>query len=68
MLFRNEYAVFFSLQFKKSIKPKYEKCPDCGSTTIGNGQCGVIVEDDTVTRICNCVFKTTIDKYGMVIK
>ncbi len=32
------------------IMPKYEKCPNCGSTTIGNGQGGIIVEDDTFTR------------------
>ncbi len=31
------------------IMPKYEKCPSCGSTTIGNGQVGISVEDNTFT-------------------
>jgi hypothetical protein len=31
------------------IMPKYEKCPSYGNTTIGNGQGGIIVEDNTFT-------------------
>lgn len=47
-----------------AIMPKYEKCPNCGSTTIGNGQGGVIVEDETFTRTCKCGFKITVDENG----
>lgn len=46
------------------IMPKYEKCPNCGSTTIGNGQGGIIVEDETFTRTCKCGFKITVDENG----
>ncbi|MEG0153007.1 MAG: DUF3797 domain-containing protein [Clostridium sp.] len=50
------------------IMPKYEKCPKCGSSTIGNGQGGIIVEDGTFTRTCKCGFKITVDEDGKVIK
>lgn len=50
------------------IMPKYEKCPKCGSSTIGNGQGGIIVEDDTFTRTCNCGFKITIGADGKEIE
>lgn len=46
------------------IMPKYEKCPNCGSTTIGNGQGGIIVEDETFTRTCKCGFKITVYENG----
>lgn len=46
------------------IMPKYEKCPNCGSTTIGNGQGGIIVEDETFTRTCKCGWKITVDENG----
>lgn len=46
------------------IMPKYEKCPNCGSTTIGIGQGGIIVEDETFTRTCKCGFKITVDENG----
>lgn len=44
------------------IMKKYEKCPKCGSTKIGNSEGGIIVEDDTYTRTCKCGFKITVDK------
>jgi iron(III) transport system ATP-binding protein len=50
------------------IMKKYENCPDCGSSTIGNGQGGIIVEDDTYTRFCKCGFKITINENGEEIK
>jgi len=31
------------------IMPEYEKYPSCGNITIGNGQGGIIVEDNTFT-------------------
>lgn len=46
------------------IMPKYEKCPMCGSTSIGNGAGGIIVEDETFTRTCKCGFKITVDENG----
>lgn len=41
---------------------KYEICPNCGSTTIGNGEGGIIVEDNTYTRTCKCGFKKTVNE------
>lgn len=50
------------------ILKKYEKCPSCGSTTIGNGQGGIIIEDDTYTRTCICGFRKTVDENGKEVK
>ncbi|HCL4549710.1 DUF3797 domain-containing protein [Clostridium botulinum] len=46
------------------IMKKYEKCPKCGSNRIGNGEGGIIIEDDTYTRTCKCGFKITINEDG----
>ncbi|MCC5428679.1 DUF3797 domain-containing protein [Clostridium botulinum] len=43
---------------------KYEKCPKCGNNKIGNGEGGIIIEDDTYTRTCKCGFKITINEDG----
>lgn len=50
------------------IMKKYEKCPNCGSTTVGNGKGGIIIEDDTYTRTCKCGFKITVDENDKEIK
>ncbi|NEZ76673.1 DUF3797 domain-containing protein [Clostridium botulinum] len=44
------------------IMKKYEKCPKCRNNKIGNGEGGIIVEDDTYTRTCKCGFKITVDE------
>lgn len=46
------------------LMSKYEKCPECGSDRIGNGQGGIIVEDNTFTRTCKCGFKITVNVEG----
>ena len=46
---------------------KYEKCPNCGSEIIGNGQGGVIVEDETFTRTCKCGWKIKVDEDGIEV-
>ncbi|MEG2289932.1 MAG: DUF3797 domain-containing protein [Clostridium sp.] len=46
------------------IMPKYENCLECGSDIIGDGEGGIIVEDDTFTRTCKCGFKITVDEDG----
>ncbi|MDU5080255.1 DUF3797 domain-containing protein [uncultured Tissierella sp.] len=38
------------------IMKKYEKCPQCGSTTVGNGEGGITVDDTTYKRTCKCGF------------
>lgn len=47
-----------------AIMQKHERCPNCGSTTIGNGLGGIIVEDETFTRGCKCGFEITVDEDG----
>jgi len=49
------------------IMARYEECPVCGSTIIGDGQGGIVVEDKTYTRTCKCGFKITVDEDGKVI-
>lgn len=49
------------------IMKKYEKCPNCGSTTIGNGEGAIIVEEETYTRTCKCGFKITVNEDGKEI-
>lgn len=44
------------------IMKKYEDCPKCGSGTIGNGEGGIIIEDETYTRTCKCGFHITVDE------
>lgn len=46
------------------IMKKYEQCPKCGSNTIGKGQGGVIVDDNTFTRSCKCGFKMKVNEDG----
>lgn len=45
-----------------ALMEKYRKCPNCGNTAIGNGQGGIIIEDETFTRICKCGFKITVNE------
>ncbi|WMJ79557.1 DUF3797 domain-containing protein [Clostridium sp. MB40-C1] len=49
------------------IMKKYEVCPKCGSTTIGNGEGGIVVEDNFYIRTCKCGFKITVDGNGRKI-
>lgn len=44
------------------IMKTYEQCPNCGSSTIGNGQGGIFVESNTYTRTCKCGFNITVDE------
>lgn len=50
------------------VLKKYEKCPKCGNNKIGNGEGGIVVEDDTYTRTCKCGFKITVNENGKEIK
>jgi iron(III) transport system ATP-binding protein len=50
------------------IMPKYENCPRCGSSKVGNGSGKIIIEDDTFTRECKCGFKITVHENGNKIK
>lgn len=49
------------LKFKE-LMGKYADCPTCGNEYIGNGQGGIIVEDDTFRRWCKCGFDITVNK------
>lgn len=46
---------------------KYEKCPICGSSTIGNGQGGIIIENNNYTRTCKCGFFIKVNENGKVL-
>ena len=50
------------------LLPKYEKCPDCKSKVIGNGEGGICIENDTLTRFCKCGFSITVNGEGDKIK
>lgn len=52
------------MNMRKSLKlmDKYAKCPECGNDKVGDGQGGIIVEDDYFRRFCNCGFDITIDE------
>ena len=39
---------------------KYEKCKNCGSEKIGNGEGALIITDDTFIRSCKCGWKIEI--------
>ncbi len=42
--------------------------PRCGNNKIGNGEGGIIIEDDTYTRTCKCGFKIKINEDGKEIR
>ncbi|WP_434793115.1 hypothetical protein TPDSL_23050 [Terrisporobacter petrolearius] len=44
------------------LMEKYIYCPTCGNEYIGNGQGGIIVEDDTFRRWCKCGFDITVNE------
>lgn len=50
------------------IMKKYEICPKCGNDKIGNGQGGIVVEDDTYARTCKCGFKVIVNRDGEEIQ
>lgn len=50
-----------------SLIRKYEKCPYCGNDKVGNGEGGLIVEEDTFKRTCKCGFQITINEDGKEI-
>lgn len=56
--------MFKSMQLIK----KYAKCPKCGNDKLGNGQGGLIVEEDTLRRFCKCGWNITVDGNGNEIK
>jgi len=39
---------------------KYSSCPKCGNEYIGNGQGGVIVDENSFTRWCKCGYEIVI--------
>ena len=47
---------------------KYVDCPCCGNEYIGNGQGGIIIEDDTFRRWCKCGYDITIDEDDNILK
>ncbi|MHC1681361.1 MAG: DUF3797 domain-containing protein [Clostridiaceae bacterium] len=47
---------------------KYEKCPSCGSSKIGNGEGGIVIDDVSYIRTCKCGYKITIDANGKIVK
>lgn len=51
------------METKKVLKllRKYEECPKCGSTYIGNGQGTLIIETDYFIRGCKCGFEIKIN-------
>lgn len=46
------------------LMEKYANCPKCRNDKIGNGQGGIIVEENTLRRFCKCGFDITIDENG----
>ena len=41
---------------------RYADCPKCGNEHIGNGQGGLIVDDDIFKRWCKCGFEIIINE------
>lgn len=50
------------------LMEKYSDCPKCGNEYIGNGQGGIVVEENTFTRWCRCGFDITINKDDEIVK
>ena len=44
------------------LMDKYAECPKCGNECIGNGQGGLIVDEDTFKRWCKCGFEITVSE------
>lgn len=51
-----------------NLMKKYTNCPKCGNEYIGNGQGGIIVENDTFRRFCKCGFDITVDENDVEVK
>lgn len=49
------------------LMKKYSKCPQCGSIEIGNGNGGVVVENNTFRRFCKCGFDVTLNGEGLKV-
>lgn len=47
---------------------KYSDCPNCKSDKIGNGKGGLILEDDTLIRYCECGYSIVVDKDDNEVK
>lgn len=47
----------------QSIKlmEKYGNCPECGNGRIGNGEGGLVVEENSFERWCKCGWSVLID-------
>ncbi|MNM07346.1 hypothetical protein D3C81_173880 [compost metagenome] len=39
------------------LMEKYQVCPDCGNSNIGNGEGKLEITEDTFTRECKCGYK-----------
>lgn len=50
------------------LMEKYAECHKCGNDKLGNGQGGLIVEEDTLRRFCKCGWDITVDENGNEIK
>ena len=49
------------------LMDKYGVCQDCGNEMIGDGQGGIVVEDNTFRRFCKCGFDITTNEDGKVL-
>lgn len=49
--------------FDKSLEliKKYGVCPECGNRFIGNGKGGLVMDDYTFERWCECGWKVVVD-------
>lgn len=49
------------------LMKKYSRCPKCGSEEIGNGNGGVIVENNTFRRFCKCGYDVSLNGEGQKV-
>lgn len=47
---------------------KYSSCPECGSNNIGNGEGGLIVNENTFRRFCKCGYDITVNSDDKEVK
>lgn len=40
---------------------KYETCPECGNTKIGNGEGALVIDINTFKKTCKCGFEVFIE-------
>lgn len=58
------------MNYENTLKlmEKYANCPICSNDKIGNGQGGLIIDEDTLTRFCKCGFYTSVDENNNEVK